>query len=461
MSCILFDFGGTLDSDGTTWLERFHRIYDDLGLAGPRSRFDRAFYDSDDNLPARFALKGLSLEQTLTLQVRCVLEALAPASAAKVPDIVARFLDGSRAAFRRNRPVLERLAARHHLGIVSNFYGNLDSVLASEGLRELFSTVMDSSVVGVVKPDPAIFLKALAELGCAPADAVMVGDSVPRDMRGAEGLGMRHVLIGDLSRPACCPKAMRARSVADLESVLSKSPAAGPALRAGIIAAGDGLRLKASHPGTIKPLVPVRGRPLCHWIVDSLQRAGVQGFTVLFNSQGRGAQESLLASFPSLLWTFIERDTASSWESFRLVARSLAETEGDFLISTVDAIMPPAEARRFAEAARAAGAPAALALTTFVDDEKPLWADMGPDGRITALGSAARTRTHATSGLYYLTAAVARAMPPAPAHARLRDYLQSLVAGGPVAGVILSQTLDVDRPEDVRQAEAFVTGSWR
>ena len=78
MPCILFDYGGTLDSDGTTWLERFLRIYEGLGVPCPRERFDRAFYDSDDNLPSRFDLKGLSLEKTLKLQVRCVLEKLAP-----------------------------------------------------------------------------------------------------------------------------------------------------------------------------------------------------------------------------------------------------------------------------------------------------------------------------------------------------------------------------------------------
>ncbi|MCX5797284.1 MAG: HAD-IA family hydrolase [Elusimicrobia bacterium] len=456
MDGILFDYGGTLDSDGTTWIDRFFRITQDLGFDFPRPRFDRAFYDSDDSLPARFALKGLSLEQTLTLQVNGVLAALAPDRATQAPEVVARFIAESRAAFQRNRPVLERLAARYRLGVVSNFYGNLEDILASEGLRGLFSSVVDSGVLGVAKPDPAIFRRALADLGLTPEQALMVGDSVPRDMKGAEGLGMRHILVGDLSRPVCCPKALRVASVADLESVLPK--AAGPVpLRAGIIAAGDGERLKSSHPETIKPLVPIRGRPLCHWVVGSLSEAGVQDFTVLFNSRGHRAQESLLASFPSLRWTFLSRDTASSWESFRLVAQSLAETEGSFLISTVDALMPPAGARRFAEAARVSGAPAALALTEFIDDEKPLWADLGPDGRVTALGADARTHRYATCGLYYLTAAVARALPQAQAYGRLREYLQDLVAQSAVAGVVLSKTIDVDRPEDVRQAENFVT----
>jgi len=456
MQALLFDFGGTLDSDGTPWRERFFAIYEGLGFDVPQARFDRAFYDSDDNLPSRHALQGLSLEQTLTLQVRDVLSALAPERLGETGSVVQRFLEDSRAALRRNRPVLERLARCYRLGVVSNFYGNLDSVLASEGLGELFAAVADSGAVGVTKPDPALFRKAMSDLGARPEDCIMVGDSVPRDMRGAEGLGLRHVLVGDLSRPACCPQALRVARVADLESVLPRPVPCGPALRAGIIAAGDGSRLRPSHPGTIKPLVPVRGRPLCHWVVGSLQEAGAEAFTVLFNSRGRRASESLLTAFPRQRWTFVERDTASSWESFRLVAGLLAEAEGDFIISTVDAIVPPAEARRFVAEARLSGAPCVLALTRFIDDEKPLWADLGPDGRITVLGEAARTRAYATCGLYYLTTSVARSLPPAAAYGRLRDYLQALAAEGRTAGVVLSKTLDVDRPEDVRQAEDFV-----
>jgi len=56
MKSILFDYGGTLDSDGSTWLERFAPIYKEYGIDVPKQRFDRAFYDSNDNLPARFAL---------------------------------------------------------------------------------------------------------------------------------------------------------------------------------------------------------------------------------------------------------------------------------------------------------------------------------------------------------------------------------------------------------------------
>lgn len=225
--------------------------------------------------------------------------------------------------------------------------------------------------------------------------------------------------------------------------------------RAAIIAAGEGSRLRHSHPSLIKPLVPVAGRPLCHWVTASLCSAGAREITVLFNSRGSPARQSLEETFPQVRWTFLQEDTASSWESFRLVSQSLSQTGPDFLVSTVDCLIPPAETERFVRLACAAGAPAALALTSFVDDEKPLWADLA-DGRVRALGDSTGKRRHVTAGLYYLTSRLAAGMPKPEAHASLRAYLGSLVETHPIAGIPLSKTLDVDRPEDIVQAEAFV-----
>ena len=217
---MLFDYGGTLDADGTTWLERFYPIYKEEGAAIPRDRFDRAFYDSDDNLPQRHALQGLDLEQTLRLQVRDVLAAAAPDRLELADRIAGRFAADSRRHFARLRPTLERLARRFRLGIVSNFYGNLEGILAAEGLRPLFSVVADSGVVGVIKPEPGIFLHAAKAVGAAPGDCVMVGDSIKRDMKGAEGVGMRRALVVAGAETPDAGQDWTIRSVTDLEALL-------------------------------------------------------------------------------------------------------------------------------------------------------------------------------------------------------------------------------------------------
>lgn len=226
MQSVLFDFGGTLDGDGVSWIDRFYPLYKEEGLEIPRARFARAFYDSDDNLPARFALQGLSLEKTVALQVSCVLEGLVDHVSSKRAAglgerVAARFVEDCRRHFRRNLPVLEKLRGRYRLGIVSNFYGNLESVLESEGLRPLFDAVADSGTVGVEKPEAGIFLHALGALKSRPSDCLMVGDSIPRDMRGAEGLRMAHALLGAASEAPCCPRALTLKTLLELEPLLS------------------------------------------------------------------------------------------------------------------------------------------------------------------------------------------------------------------------------------------------
>ena len=231
---------------------------------------------------------------------------------------------------------------------------------------------------------------------------------------------------------------------------------------AGVIAAGEGSRLAGDKSGAVKPLIPVAGRPLSHWIVGALRGAGARELTVLTNSRGGAVAPSLTAAFPDLSFDFAVADTASSFESFRLVARRLAERRDAFLISTVDAIIPAADVALFWNECRAARADAGLALTSHVDDEKPLWADVDEAGLVSALGDDARTRRRVTCGLYYLTRGAVERLPAAAEHARLRDYWRALVASGArVSGPTLSKTLDVDRPEDVAAAEAHLTAEMK
>jgi len=227
MKSVLFDYGGTLDSDGSTWLERFYPLYREFGVDVPRERFDRAFYDSDDTLAERYALDGLDLEQTLRLQVRGVLDAIAPARADLTDRIAARFAEDSRRQFRRLTPTLKALGARYRLGIVSNFYGNLDGILRAEGLRPLFGVVADSGVLGVQKPEPEIFLHAARALGSDAGDCVMVGDSAPRDVKGAAAAGMKSVLVTTKTPAPAAAQDWTVRSVVELEGLFLGTAAAG------------------------------------------------------------------------------------------------------------------------------------------------------------------------------------------------------------------------------------------
>lgn len=95
---------------------------------------------------------------------------------------------------------LSRLrAAGLRLGIVSNSDGRVEQALAASGLRDYFDVVIDSSLVGVEKPDPAIFRAALDALGIRPEEALYVGDLYEVDVVGARAAGIEAVLLAPSS----------------------------------------------------------------------------------------------------------------------------------------------------------------------------------------------------------------------------------------------------------------------
>jgi putative hydrolase of the HAD superfamily len=91
---------------------------------------------------------------------------------------------------------LDRLrAAGLRLGIVSNSDGRVEEALTAAGIRDRFDVILDSALVGVEKPDPAIFRAALTALGVAPEEALYVGDLYDVDVVGARAAGVEAVLL--------------------------------------------------------------------------------------------------------------------------------------------------------------------------------------------------------------------------------------------------------------------------
>jgi HAD superfamily hydrolase (TIGR01549 family) len=200
---VLFDFGGTLDSNGVAWKERFHALYRSERLDLSAEDFAPAFYAADDALVGTLAPTSTLKEtvDTLTTNLeaefarRTVRNGGREIDTARANRVASRFLSETSAAFARNRPVLEELSQRYRLGVVSNFYGNLEGVCESSGLAPLFGAMADSQRVGAEKPDPAIFQAALSALHAAPETAVMVGDSLRRDYEGARRSGLSFIWI--------------------------------------------------------------------------------------------------------------------------------------------------------------------------------------------------------------------------------------------------------------------------
>jgi HAD superfamily hydrolase (TIGR01509 family) len=81
------------------------------------------------------------------------------------------------------------------VGVISNSNGSVKRALEIAGLAPHLDFVIDSSVVGISKPDPRIFVLGLQAAGAAPAETVYVGDSYFVDVVGARQAGLGAVLF--------------------------------------------------------------------------------------------------------------------------------------------------------------------------------------------------------------------------------------------------------------------------
>lgn len=131
-----------------------------------------------------------------------------------------------------------------------------------------------------------------------------------------------------------------------------------------------------------------------------------------------------------------------------------------FILFTVDVVAGDQTVRRFLDRARGLGdGQGALALTDFIDDEKPLWVSVDGAGRVVAIGGAAGGSRYATAGFYYFSPEIFAMVDAARAKrlSALRQFLGFLLDHGyPLHGIPVSKTLDVDSPGDIGKAEAFL-----
>jgi FMN phosphatase YigB (HAD superfamily) len=211
VTALLFDFGGTLDGP-LHWLDRFLASYRAAGIEILRQELDPAFEHATrigygaTKVVARFGLTDLVrflvghqfeyLRESGPVPIRAMLdESGAPGRHRFVENVTKSFVRQTSVGLAHGRAILGPLRKRFQLGIVSNFYGNLDRVLGEAKLDRIFAAVADSSRVGICKPEVGIFEAALKMMRCAPESAAMIGDSLAKDCAPARKLGMHTVWL--------------------------------------------------------------------------------------------------------------------------------------------------------------------------------------------------------------------------------------------------------------------------
>jgi putative hydrolase of the HAD superfamily len=162
--------------------------------AGAAVRAEIAYYRAN-------LLRGRDPESLAALRADCasVMRSVLPDPVACAPRaaLTAALMEALEfSAFPDAAPALRALrAAGCFLGVVSNWDVSLGDRLEETGLAPLVDGVVSSAEVGVLKPHPAPFERALALAGVRAADAWHVGDSVTEDVDGARAAGIRPVLL--------------------------------------------------------------------------------------------------------------------------------------------------------------------------------------------------------------------------------------------------------------------------
>lgn len=201
---VIFDYGGTLDTNGRHWSEVLWDAYVRAGVPVAKARFRAAYVHGERTLalnplvrPHHTFLDVLRIKVGVELAFLTEQADLPSDSpCAEWTETIARDCYGGVKNFLQSgRKVVERLHSKHKLVLVSNFYGNISTVLADFGLLRYFEAIVESSVVGVRKPDPRIYALGVEAMGFRPDEIAVVGDSYAKDMVPASKVGCHTVWL--------------------------------------------------------------------------------------------------------------------------------------------------------------------------------------------------------------------------------------------------------------------------
>jgi putative hydrolase of the HAD superfamily len=201
---ILFDYGGTIDSNGVHWAEVIWQAYQLENVPVAKDVFREAYVHGERTLGKQpVILPQHTFADMLRIKIDIQMEWLndghflpenAPLSEWK-RRIAEHCYASARTSVEHARPILEALSERYPLVLVSNFYGNIASVLKDFRLDAFFSDIIESAVVGIRKPDPQIFRLGVERLQLPADEVAVIGDSYEKDILPSHSIGCKTVWL--------------------------------------------------------------------------------------------------------------------------------------------------------------------------------------------------------------------------------------------------------------------------
>ena len=228
-----------------------------------------------------------------------------------------------------------------------------------------------------------------------------------------------------------------------------------------IIAAGEGSRLAQEGVKKPKPLVELNGEPMIGRLINVFTRCNAESISIIVNNEMKEVKAYLDTLNPGVPFNVVVKSTPSSMHSFFELSRVMKK--GKFCLTTVDTIFREDDFARYIAAFEAdTVSDGMMAVTPFIEDEKPLYVDVDNNMNIRAFRDAAYEGARFISGgVYALNDKAITVLEDCMSRgiARMRNFQRSLIdAGLSLKAYPIEKIVDVDHAGDIEVAERFLRG---
>ena len=226
-----------------------------------------------------------------------------------------------------------------------------------------------------------------------------------------------------------------------------------------IIAAGEGSRLAQEGVKKPKPLVELNGEPMIGRLINVFTRCNAESISIIVNNEMKEVKAYLDTLNPGVPFNVVVKSTPSSMHSFFELSRVMKK--GKFCLTTVDTIFREDDFARYIAAFEAdTVSDGMMAVTPFIEDEKPLYVDVDNNMNIRAFRDAAYEGARFISGgVYALNDKTITVLEDCMSRgiARMRNFQRALIdAGLSLKAYPIEKIVDVDHAGDIEVAERFL-----
>ena len=226
-----------------------------------------------------------------------------------------------------------------------------------------------------------------------------------------------------------------------------------------IIAAGEGSRLAQEGVAKPKPLVDICGEPMIGRLINLFCRCNAESISIIVNEQMTEVREYIESLSLDIPLNLVVKTTPSSMHSFFELSRVIPK--GRFCLTTVDTIFREQDFRPYIDAMEADERyDGMMAVTDYIDDEKPLYVQTDDDLNITAFRDERYDGAkYISGGIYALNEKAIDVLADCMERgvARMRNFQRALVdAGLRLKAYPMGKILDVDHAGDIEKAENYI-----